>query len=98
MLLIVDNVENPKDDKLFSLTSYLNCRTLITSRCDGYKNLKRIPIPSLDKEYCKQLFEHYYTIEKNDSIVNKILELADYHTVTIELLAKIADTEEKNTE
>lgn len=95
LLLIVDNVENPKDDKLFSLTSYLNCRVLITSRCDGYKNLKRIPIPSLDKEYCKQLFEHYYTIEKNDSIVNKILELADYHTVTIELLAKIADTEEK---
>lgn len=95
LLLIVDNVENPKDDKLFSLTSYLNCRMLITSRCDGYKNLKRIPIPSLDKEYCKQLFEYYYTIEKNDSIVNKILELADYHTVTIELLAKIADTEEK---
>lgn len=30
----------------------------------------------------------------NDDIINKIIALADYHTVTIELFSKIADTEE----
>lgn len=94
LLLIVDNVEDPKDDRLFSLANYLNCKMLITSRCDGYKSLKRIPVPSLDKDYCKELFEYYYTIERNDDFIYKIIALADYHTVTIELLAKIADTEE----
>lgn len=94
LLLIIDNVENPKDDLLFSLANYLNCKLLITSRCDGYKNLKRISVPSLSEDYCKKLFEYYYTIDRNDDIINKIIALADYHTVTIELLSKIADTEE----
>ena len=72
MLLIIDNVENPKDDRLFSLANYLNCKLLITSRCDGYKNLKRISVPSLSGDYCKKLFEYYSTIERNDDIINKI--------------------------
>ncbi|MDE5583304.1 MAG: tetratricopeptide repeat protein [Ruminococcus sp.] len=94
LLLIIDNVENSQDEHLFCITDYLNCKVLITSRCDGYRNLKRISIPALDIEYCQKLFKYYYTIEENDDVINKIIALADYHTVTIELLAKIADTEE----
>ena len=40
------------------------------------------------------LFYSYYLGQKDDIMLRKIIQLADRHTVTIELLAKIADSEE----
>lgn len=40
------------------------------------------------------LFYSYYFSQKDDTMLRKIIQLADRHTVTIELLAKIADSEE----
>lgn len=94
LLLIIDNVENTDDEKLLSLNQYLGCRILVTSRCEGFAGLTKIPIPPLALEECMELFYAFYHGLKDDITLQKIIELADRHTVTIELLAKIADSEE----
>ena len=94
ILLVIDNVETAEDNKLIKISSYLHCRILITSRIDDFHSIHRIPVPSLSLENCMALFYHYYHSQHDDISLRKIIELADRHTVTIELLAKLADTEE----
>lgn len=94
LLLIIDNVEDEKDEVLLSICDYLNCRILITSRIHGFANLKEFPVNPLPMDNCKELFYSYYHGLQNDILVQNIIELADRHTVTIELLSKIADCEE----
>ena len=94
LLLIIDNVENADDEHLLGLCGYLNCRFLITSRCEGFPSFTKIPVPALSENDCMTLFYSYYFGQKDDIMLKKIIQLADRHTVTIELLAKIADSEE----
>ncbi len=94
LLLIVDNVERIDDEQLVSISSYLKCRILITSRCEGYSELIKIPVPPLEMLDCIELFYSYYHGIHDNITLEKIIELTDRHTVTIELLAKIADNEE----
>lgn len=94
LLLVIDNVENADDEYLLSLSEYFNCRILITSRCKGFTSLMEIPVAPLSLEDCMALFYAYYHGQRDDITLRKIIGLADSHTVTIELLAKIADSEE----
>lgn len=94
LLLIIDNVENAEDIHLPRLCEYLSCRFLITSRCEAFPSLTKMPVPPLSENDCMTLFYSYYLGQKDDIILRKIIQLADRHTVTIELLAKIADSEE----
>lgn len=94
LLLIIDNVENTEDENLMKVSSFLSCRILVSSRIDGLDNLKKIFVNELSYDDCMNLFYHYYHSKHDDFSLQKILQLADRHTVTIELLAKIADTEE----
>lgn len=95
LLLVIDNVEETQDADLMSVSGYLDCRILITSRCKGYQQLKQIEIKPLEVRFCEELFMYYYHgIEDNISL-HRIIKLADRHTVTIELLSKIANTSEQ---
>lgn len=94
LLLFVDNVEEADDEKLLGLNQYLNCRIVVTSRCEGFSGLTEIPVPPLSLDECMELFYAYYHGQSDDITLRKIIELADRHTVTVELLAKIADSEE----
>lgn len=94
LLMVIDNVESDSDDRLLQVTQYLKCRFLITSRVEGFHQFTRIPIPAMGMDDCMSLFYCYYHSIHDDISLRKIIELADYHTVTVELLAKIADTEE----
>lgn len=94
LLLFIDNVEEADDEKLLGLNQYLNCRIMVTSRCEGFSGLTEIPVPPLSPDECMELFYAYYHGQKDDITLRKIIELADRHTVTVELLAKIADSEE----
>lgn len=96
LLLIIDNVEETQDAELLSISCYLNCRILITSRCEGYQRLKQIQIPPLDDLFCDDLFMHYYHGERDTLSLRRIIGLTDKHTVTIELLSKIADCSEES--
>lgn len=94
LLMVIDNVENADDDYLLSLDEYLDCRLLITSRCKGFSSLMEIPVPPLSVNDCMTLFYAYYHGQRDDIMLRKIIGLADCHTVSVELLAKIADSEE----
>ncbi len=94
LLMIIDNVENANDSSLLKISNYFNCRILITSRCEGFNHLRKIEITALDRQMCRDLFAHYYHGTADVTSMDKIIELADNHTVTIGLLSKIADTAE----
>lgn len=94
LLLVIDNVEGTEDESLSSVSQYLGCRILITSRCGGFPSLMEIPVTPLSFEEGMELFYSYYHGRKDSITLRKIIELVDRHTVTVELLAKIADSEE----
>ena len=94
LLLILDNVENLDDRHLMGIGELLPCRLLITSRCDGFSGFEKIPVMPLKMNECMDLFYYYYHGKHDDSSLRQIIELADRHTVTVELLSRIADTEE----
>ncbi len=94
LLLVIDNVENADDEYLLSLNDYIHCRILVTSRCKGFSAFLEIPVPMLSLEDCMTLFYAYYHGQHDDITLQKIITLTDCLPVAVELLAKIADSEE----
>lgn len=94
MLMVIDNVETDKDPILLQVTQYLKCRILVTSRENSFSDFTSVSIPAMGTEDCIRLFYSYYNNLHDDVTLRKIIALADNHTVTVELLAKVADTEE----
>ncbi len=94
MLIVIDNVETEQDPILLQVTQYLKSRILVTSRENSLSDFTSISIPPMGNEDCIKLFYCYYNNVHDDVTLRKIIALADNHTVTVELLAKIADTEE----
>lgn len=96
LLLVIDNVENDSDRMLLKLSG-LPCRILITSRVKKIGSFISEEIDHLSEIDCIHLFKYYCVRHPgSDGILKQIIKLADYHTVTIELLAKIANQEEDN--
>lgn len=96
MLLIIDNVEMREDDTCLKRLNGLPCRVLVTSRYKEVSALLSYEVKPLEKEECRQLFYHFYSIGKNDAYLDEIIELAARHTIMIEFLAKAAQLEEIN--
>ena len=99
-LFIIDNVDDeadqhPENDKeLRNLTGWDNTTILLTSRMDGLSPYIQHKLKTLNKDDCIAVFNHYYDGNEPDSeLVDKIIELANCHTLTIELLAKGARRE-----
>ncbi|MGE5342715.1 MAG: tetratricopeptide repeat protein [Candidatus Omnitrophota bacterium] len=89
-LLVMDNIENPEDPDLgvlASLPSGVKILTNSRSNIEGYENLS---LDFLSPSDCKTLFYEFYKGKKKDDLVEKILALCGYHTLTVELLAKTA--------
>lgn len=97
LLIVVDNIEDAEADENLCKLADLPCRLLLTSRTDRISSFETIEVEELQLEDCARLFCHYYTKKPcPPHLVNNIVTLADCHTVTIELLAKIAQLEEKS--
>ncbi len=87
-LILIDNIDNTQDEdmrKIFCLRS----RVMASSR------LKLTGFAHYDLDYlsphaCKELFYNFYQIEQDDGSLEKIIKLAGYHTLTVELLARTA--------
>ena len=94
LLIVIDNVDNLDHEREASISEYLHCRVLITSRCKGFASLTEIPVPPLTQGDCLKLFYAYYHGSKDDITLLKIVELCDCLPLAVELFAKIADTEE----
>ena len=99
-LFVIDNVDDdadqcPENDKdLRDLTGWKDTTILLTSRLEKLEHFVRYELKPLGKESCVSVFNHYYDGSEPDlEMVGKIVELANYHTLTIELLAKGAKRE-----
>jgi len=95
LLLVIDNVESiSQDENLFRLAD-LPCRILITSREEKISSIESVLVEPLSNEKCEELFRQYYhKCPMPTYLVEKIVHLAGRHTVTIELLSKIAQVED----
>ncbi|NIM11366.1 MAG: TIR domain-containing protein [Candidatus Aminicenantes bacterium] len=87
-LLVFDNIEDPEDDDLDTLTR-LPFKVIANSR-SVLPGLLAYTLDFLTEAFCRDLFYEYYKIEKNDDRVNKIVERCGRHTLTVELLARTA--------
>lgn len=94
-LFIIDNVDHttsqhPEQDKdLRDLTGWKNTTVLLTSRLIHLSDFENIVLEFLELENCVKVFKHYYkgSNPNLETIIN-IVKMANWHTMTIELLAK----------
>lgn len=94
-LFIIDNVDNDvkqypmQDEKLLELINWKDTTIMLTSRLTRLEDYYLFSLGSLNNEDCVKVFNHYYRGESpaTQKIVD-IIELANRHTLTIELLAK----------
>ena len=90
-LIILDNFDVESDENLTDLVE-INCRLLITTRCDyscEYPTIRINPIDSM--ESLKDIFmKNYdgYEVERDDPFLEKLIEQVNRHTYTVELLAQ----------
>lgn len=91
-LIILDNFDVESDKNLTDLFE-INGNLLITTRCDYYSihypTIKINPIDSM--EDLKDIFMKYYDgydVERDDPFLEKLIELVNRHTYTVELLAQ----------
>lgn len=96
LLIAIDNVETIEQDQDIERLGNWPCRILVTSRTEKIGGLYRRSVDHLPEEDCRNIFYYYYVGEHDNYYLNKILELIEYHTVMLELLAKTANMEEKN--
>ena len=93
MVVFLDNLEfEDVTSAEFRQLKSLNCHIVATSRqafSDQFTHA--IDVSSLHKKQCRELFVDYYQGDiDNEESLQKLLVLAGFHTLTIELLAKIA--------
>lgn len=91
-LLIIDNIEIFSNELLAFINRVQNVRLLVVGRPEpiGGSPLLNVEVQKLDLNACMELFAFYCPYnedEKND--VAQIVELADRHTISLELLAKL---------
>jgi tetratricopeptide (TPR) repeat protein len=90
VLLVIDNIEDPEDEHLDTLTALpINFKVIANSRL----HMEGFEVHTLDfltPDCCKALFYHYYQGERHDEFVEKIVERCGLHTLTVELLARTA--------
>ncbi len=94
MLLVVDNIEVSDDEYLRKL-SQLSCRILVTSRYRGLSGFnEKLELQPLSIDNCRELFyRHYKFEERNNEILNDIIELTAKLTIMIVFIAKAAYAE-----
>ena len=93
VLFVVDNIneqitEENEIDRLLGL----GCDVLITSRFNLTNDSRTMDVGLLNEKDSLKLFYSNYTIEKNDKKAKEIIKLAGFHTMTIEMLSKMAET------
>lgn len=91
-LLIIDNLDRT-DDPLLSEILRLNCHVLITTRLDFSEyNQPQMTVGILDAQQdIEAVFQNNYQRDLSEetwSIVRRLIQLVDCHTMAVELLAK----------
>lgn len=90
LLIVADNLETLPFGEQEQLND-LPCMILATSRTAKCGALFPYSLSDLSPDACEVLFSHFYKGPKDIMSLRSIIELTDYHAVTVELLAKIAN-------
>lgn len=95
LLIVIDNIEKSDDEYLEKLGS-LSSLILVTSRRRDLKGISNtLLLEPLSIEYCRELFYTYYEFDERDNeILNDVIELSAKLTIVIVMLAKVASLEE----
>ena len=108
LLIVIDNIEVISDELNTLICSLPKAIFLLAGRVEYESlsnNIKKITIGNLSSDDCFELFCHYFykksinpsdISETDNDAITKIIALADYHTVTVELLAKLASQQDRN--
>jgi len=89
-LLIIDNGELALSNYSNKLPGQPNWHLLVTSR-EEISGFHLLPLDFLSVEQAIELFKKHYPLQKlNEQDIKELVQTVDYHTLTIELLAKTA--------
>jgi len=86
-LMVIDNANRSISKFIPRLTQSSNWIILFTSR-EKISGVTEYELDTLELDSALKLFYTFYQIEKNDDVLIKILDAIEFHTLTIELLAK----------
>jgi len=88
-LLVIDNIDWPEDPDLPLLGAW-RCRVLANSRC-RLEGFSLFALEFLSKEACRELFIRHCPAQAGESAaIDRLVERAGRHTLTVELLARTA--------
>jgi len=90
-LLVIDNIDWPEDPDLPLLAAW-RCRVLANSRC-RLEGFSLFALEFLSKEACRELFIRHCPAqagERDTEAIDRLVERAGRHTLTVELLARTA--------
>ncbi|MCL2399654.1 MAG: tetratricopeptide repeat protein, partial [Defluviitaleaceae bacterium] len=91
-IIFIDNVSN--DDDL-DFIKRLQANVILTSRLNEINSFETFPIDILSEKQCINIFYKYYKYDearKQKEYVREIVNLVRCHTLSIELLARAANT------
>jgi len=89
-LLVIDNAEQSLSNYKDLLPSQPKWHLLVTSR-EEISGFHLLPLDFLSEEQAIELFKKHYPLQKlNEQDIKELVQTIDYHTLTIELLAKTA--------
>ena len=103
-LIVIDNADRdeksgqfPQDDVLLNtITGYPNTTVILTSRLEEIYDYNYYEVGFLSKEACVELFYKHYANDPErvqQDVVRDLAKLAQYHTLTVELIARGARRE-----
>lgn len=92
LLLVIDNIESQDEDEYLKKLSLLPCSILVTSRHKELQGFSEILfLQPLSKDSCRTLFyKHYQFEERDNEVLNDIIELTARLTIMIVFIAKVA--------
>ena len=92
LLLVIDNIENADEDEYLKKLSLLPCNILVTSRQKELQGFtKPLFLQPLSMKNCRALFyKHYQFDERDNEVLNDIINLTARLTIMIVFIAKVA--------
>lgn len=97
-VIFVDNLNvRDIDDPFIQVLERAKCAVICTSRVTDYKYFVTIPVSLFKTDKCIQLFKIYANIPLEttcfDEVISQIVRKVAEHTLTIEILGKLASAE-----
>ena len=92
-VMFINNLGNSEEDlDVFAQLKQLNWHIVATSVYQHKQFSKTVTISELNMKQCVELFKSHYGQVKPEAtdILEKLIQLAGHHTLTVELLAKIS--------